>query len=585
MTDTKVWIINKSDKDFERVDIDLGKHIVLKPYRPIQLPLQIGLRYMRFNTIVLCENPEQYFENEPLKRLIIRDAGIGDLLLLEPVLRQIHKNENAELTVLTRFPEVYHNNPAVKDLIHMNSKAELPKGLKVSTWDNYEDLRSYSETCENRNTKHRTDCYNQVFQLPVIEDKEPRIYFGSKDKPVIKKKEGYNYIGVACDGSHFFRRYNRAVELIHYILDKDPKNIVVVIGDGWEDGQGFVKIKKHRRIIDLQGKTTIRQVFNLIKDMDYLIAVDTGLMHVGLALHVPTVCIFSIIDPKLRIDYYTGQREIIYKSDLDCIGCGSWHMAKCKYGDIKKDLKFIPPCLEIEPYFIYETMIRMHKEDSIRTFKDEPKIDKPKINIISKNKLTMPIIVLNEERNLPRFIELVMKHPAIGKVIAVDGGSDDKTVDLLRKAGAEVYVHYYDKDYHDMQALQRNISFSFVKDNEKCIMMDIDECFSDELSNYLPVLTESNIEYAVLSRRTFKYFDDIDQPTKQIKDYPDWQPRFFTWHRRFKWVGSPHHNIYNTAYPVKIKKDIIHFECEGKDRDALEAKWSIMESKTKEIYT
>lgn len=196
----------------------------------------------------------------------------------------------------------------------------------------------------------------------------------------------------------------------------------------------------------------------------------------------------------------------------------------------------------------------------------------------------MPIIVLNEEKNLPRFIELVMSHKSIGKVIAIDGGSDDKTVDMLKKAGAKVYMHYYDKDYHDMQALQRNVSCSFVKDDEKIIIMDIDECFSAELSEYLPTLAESEISYGLLSRRTFDYYNDINDPTKQIKDYPDYQPRFFTWQKHFKWVGSPHHNIYNCPEPIKINKDIIHFEKEAKDRNALENKWAIMEKATKEIY-
>ncbi|MHA2366846.1 MAG: hypothetical protein ACXAC7_23040, partial [Candidatus Hodarchaeales archaeon] len=67
-------------------------------------------------------------------------------------------------------------------------------------------------------------------------------------------------------------------------------------------------------------------------------------------------------------------------------------------------------------------------------------------------------------------------------------------------------------------------------------------------------------------------------------DYPDYQPRLFTWNRRFKWVGSPHHAILNVPRSININKDIIHFECEGKDRDALENKWAAMQKKTKEIY-
>ena len=165
----------------------------------------------------------------------------------------------------------------------------------------------------------------------------------------MKYPSGYNYIGIACDGSHFFRRYNNNLALIDYILKQNKKNIVVVLGDGWQDGKGFVKATKDKRVIDMQGKTTIRQVINVIRDIDYLIAVDTGLLHVALTLHIPSVGLFSIIDPKLRLEHYTGSYDVCYKSDMECIGCGSWHMANCKFGDIKKDLSFVPPCLEIEP--------------------------------------------------------------------------------------------------------------------------------------------------------------------------------------------------------------------------------------------
>ena len=105
------------------------------------------------------------------------------------------------------------------------------------------------------------------------------------------------------------------------------------------------------------------------------------------------------------------------------------------------------------------------------------------------------------------------------------------------------------------------------------------------MQDYLGALAERDIKYGLISRRTFNYYEDIKNPGKQIKDYPDYQPRCFTWNRRYKWVGSPHHNLYNVPEPVKIDKDIIHFEKEGKDRDALERQWADMDKKTKEIYT
>ena len=576
-----IWVVNKSEKPFEKTSLELKKHLIFKPYIPQQLPGNIAVKYVQqYKTLDLCPNPDEYFKEHKLKQLIIRDAGIGDLLLLEPVVRQLAVDGKRTISMLSRFPEVYQNNPYIVENLRQKERDNIPKSVNMADYDACEDLRFYSETCTNREKKCRTDCYNQIFNVG-LGDPEPRLYFNEKEKPILKRKDGKVYIGLACDGSHSYRRYDHGQKLINYILSQNKNHVVVLMGD-----YQFVKAKRDR-LIDMQGKTSVRECINLIKDLDYMISVDSGLMHVALCMHIPTVCIFSIIKPELRLHYYKGPYQVVYKDELSCIGCGSFHMAICKHGNKDKKPEFIAPCLDIEPKVIYDKMLAMEFTNDRRIFKegDAPK-DIKTVNIIhhSRNKLTMPVIVLNEEKNLPRFIENVMSHPSIGRVIAIDGGSTDKSVELLKKAGALVYVHPYDKKYHDAQAMQRNYSFTFVEDDEKCLIMDLDESFSKELSDYLPMLADSNIEYGLISRRTFNLYSDINDESKQIKDYPDFQPRFYKWNRKFKFVGSPHHLTLNVPASVKIQKDIIHFEAEGKDRAALEKQWATMQAASRKVY-
>lgn len=576
----KAWVINKGQKNFDRIDMDLKKQIILKPGIPMQLPVKIAMNYVRnFHAITFCNNPEKYFNDRKLKQLIIRDAGIGDLLLLEPVIRALDDN-NRDISMLSMFPDVFEFNPYVKENIQMHSKENI-SNVKYEDYDCFEDLRNYSETAASRIREHRTDIYNEKFNVQVS-DKQPRIYTNGKEKSILNKKKGKRYIGIQLDASHTYRRFFKTLELIDYILEQDKNNIIVLLG-----AESYVKYKKTVRVIDYQTKTTVRQALNIIKDLDYMIAVDSGLMHIALTLHIPTVCIFNIITPDFRMRYYRGEYRIV-TANIDCIGCGDYHMHKCQHGDAKRNPTFIPPCSDIPFEFIYNEMLSMKILEKVRIFKNknDTEIDKNiNINLLPDKKLTMPLIVLNEEKNLPRFIELVINNKNIGKVIAIDGGSTDNTVELLEKAGALVYVHSYDKEYHDMQAVQRNYSCSFIEDDTNIIIMDIDECFSEELEGHLQYLANiTDVDYGIISRRTYKYYKDINNPSKQIKDYPDWQPRFFKWNRKFKWVGSPHHNIYNCPHPVRIQKDIIHFECEGKDREALETQWSRMQKKTKEIY-
>lgn len=575
--DKKVWIVNKG-LPLDHINIQLKKHIYLKTNIPLQFDMYTALNYVnKFKDVKLCNNPQDYFKERKLKRLILRDAGIGDLLMLEPIIRKMSVDHNMTVDVACMYPEVFENHPTVNKVIKMGGKENLEE-INLKDYDCWEDLRNFSETHNLRDKEHRTDIYNDPFKLELNdEEKEPNLYFTKKEKSILKKKKGKIYVGIQCDASHKYRRYDKGKELIEYILKQDSRMVPVLLGH-----YKFVDNVKNGRIIDFQGQTNRRQAILVIRDLDYLIAADSGLLHVALTMHVPVVAMFSIITPNFRLKYYKGEMRVIWK-ELDCRGCGDWHMVKCRHVGRNDDVNYLAPCMDISPEEIYNFMIQMPINKDKRIFYNERNVLKEDItvkNIIpvphTNKKLTMPIILLNEEKNLPRFIELVIKNPYIGRVIAIDGGSTDKSADMLKKAGAEVYVHPYIKTYHEMQAMQRNISCSYLKQGEKVIIMDLDECFSDDLKDYLPVLIENNIDFGFVSRRTFEYYDDIKDPAKQIKDYPDYQPRFYTWDRKFKFVGGAHHVTLNTPEPVMITKDIIHFEREGKDRERMEEQWATM---------
>lgn len=576
----QVWLINKSSERKSTIILELKKQIIFDPQRPVKLPWSIAQRYVN-HTIKICDDPERYYDDEPLKHLTVRDAGIGDLILLEPCLRASKKKGNRYVAVASRYPEVYKNHPYIDENLRMKAKDDT-SSYSVENYDAWDDLRNYSESCASRAKKHRTDCYNEIFNIDISdEDKQPRLYFDKKEKPILKKKKGFKYIGVSFDASHRFRRYSKGNEVIRHIIEADSKNVVVVLGS-----YDFLTPIKNARVIDYQGQLDISQMINVVKDLDYLVGVDSGVMHVALATHTPVVGIFTIIHPHLRLKYYTGPHRVIYPEHLDCKGCGSYHMAVCKHEG--KDSKgFIPPCMEISPEHIYEKIQEMEPNPKKRIFYSDKKeqnapqkVQRPVAPTIIKKvdkTLTMPIIVQDEEKNLPMFVENVINHPAIGRVIAIDGGSKDKTVEILEKAGAEVYVHPYIKTYHDQQAMQRNISCSYVKNGEPIIIMDIDECFSKELSEYLPYLAEQrNHPFGLIYRRTFNYYNEINDISKAIKDWPDPQPRYYIWDWKFKFVGGAHHRTLNTPQPFMIDKPILHFEKEGKDRNKLEKQWAKM---------
>jgi glycosyltransferase involved in cell wall biosynthesis len=95
--------------------------------------------------------------------------------------------------------------------------------------------------------------------------------------------------------------------------------------------------------------------------------------------------------------------------------------------------------------------------------------------------ITLYAICKNEEKNVEKFIENSKK---FSHTVVVDTGSTDKTVELLKDAGIEVYEHSQTREDFDF-SVARNQALSYVKTDWAFSLdfnEDLDEFFSDGLS-------------------------------------------------------------------------------------------------------
>ena len=89
--------------------------------------------------------------------------------------------------------------------------------------------------------------------------------------------------------------------------------------------------------------------------------------------------------------------------------------------------------------------------------------------------LTVVILTKNEEKNIVDVIENAKK--VSDKVLIVDSGSTDKTVELAEANGAKVVYRTWDNDF----AAQRNFALEHVQ-TELVLYLDADERINDELA-------------------------------------------------------------------------------------------------------
>lgn len=167
------------------------------------------------------------------------------------------------------------------------------------------------------------------------------------------------------------------------------------------------------------------------------------------------------------------------------------------------------------------------------------------------NKVSVVINTYNEEKNILKAIESVKW---ADEVIVCDMFSEDKTVDIAKKAGAKIFFHKKEGFVEPA----RNFVISKAS-NEWILVLDADEVISETLSERLfEVASKMNeIDYVKIPRKNliFGHF------MKASMWWPDYQVRFFK-KGKVKWTDSIHRppEVFGEGldFPMEENYAIIH---------------------------
>lgn len=146
---------------------------------------------------------------------------------------------------------------------------------------------------------------------PQIEKEAERMLGEYRNPLLVGLNTGSNYGEAKCWPEENFAR------LAQRLLSEGITP--VLLGTKREMEKNYrIRKKVSKGIIDLTGRTSLKQLVAILKRMAVLVSNDTGTMHLAVALGVPVVALFGPTDPKITGPWKGG---IVLKGDLTCSPC------------------------------------------------------------------------------------------------------------------------------------------------------------------------------------------------------------------------------------------------------------------------
>ena len=308
------------------------------------------------------------------KILIIRFSSIGDIVLTTPVIRCVKQQvPGAEVHFVTKeiFSEVLAGNPYI-DRLHTfrSSVTEVLKQLRSEKFDVVIDLHRNIRTLQLKqflrvkNTlvfnkinfqkfvavrfkalgilphKHIVDrFFEAIAPLHVKSDRKGLdFYIQPKDEvnmpALFFKDEHVKYIALVVGGSYNTKKI--PLEKLEQICRNAPMPVVLLGGAGDKDIAGKLK-SMFPAVINGCGNFNIGQSASVIKQAEWIITSDTGLMHIAAAFHKKIISVWGNTIPDFGMSPYKPRHENITLEiqHLKCRPCSKLGFKKCPQGHFR----------------------------------------------------------------------------------------------------------------------------------------------------------------------------------------------------------------------------------------------------------
>jgi len=276
-----------------------------------------------------------------MKILIIREGGVGDLIVTFPFIKKIRQlYPLAEIDYAT-------NKGLTRNILLLNSVVSnivLINQVITEQYDIIYDLETVirSSFAAREGTKHQLDIICDFYDLsltkeekePVLELTESLIAWGRRYLRYSINKTNFSLVnkqilGIVLQSGVVQKSWisSYMVELINRLRKREDILILLF-------GNSSVSFNSTFPVISLNNKTTLFQLCVLINQCSLIISSDTGPLHLAGALKISIIGLFGPNPGYLITKYYSSVYKILQKS-LPCVPCWQRKTSYCNYNCMK----------------------------------------------------------------------------------------------------------------------------------------------------------------------------------------------------------------------------------------------------------
>jgi heptosyltransferase-2 len=303
------------------------------------------------------------------KFLILRFSSIGDIVLTTPVIRCLKlQYPDAEVHFATKkqFMVLIENNPYIDKFFLLEQPLDV--FIKTLQNENYDYVIDLHNNLRTSIIKYRLGkksfSYNKlnfekwllvnfkinrlpdmhivdrnlktIESLGIKNDNKGLDYFIPPEQEInlenmVGKEQ--QFVAYAIGGQHFTKKLpiGRIIEL----CSKINKKIILLGGKEDEPAGEIVAHALGDRIYNACGKYNLNQSASILRQAEYVISHDTGLMHIASALKKRIISIWGNTVPEFGMYPYQTEFSIIENKNLGCRPCSKIGYSKCPKGHFK----------------------------------------------------------------------------------------------------------------------------------------------------------------------------------------------------------------------------------------------------------